>query len=447
VTPVTRFAATLLLGGATLACVSGRAEAQSSAHTGELHDVSVCELQIEPGKYDGQLIRVRGRVSIAFEDFTLYDRGCAPSSGGAFPTPVWLEYGGDEGSPAIYCCGHHGREPGEVPEVQGRRIPLLRDSQLQEFRDRLTAERKVRPDGLECQVRECYFYDLSATISGHFFARQETSDGAMTGYGHLGGSHLLFIEKVSEVDARRTAVPAGGVFEWKKEAWEVPPEQAKEILQEYDACKSDCEPVERKMLAFGAAHWNASPELLTDWNSTSRGMAETIWSSPNLLETFDFLFPNDKLDNGPLRTNLTVVKAAGAPTSGPLPRSTKVHCEAQDWQAGTPEESARSLQRTVDEGSEPWRLDAQKVAWAAVQSFAQEQKRDLSPILQPEECRWESFEDEGKDFASCSWISRDGMQVVGATLMRYGFLVSTERPKERTVWTPVQAGIGTCKPD
>lgn len=104
---------------ALLAMMSLKAAAQTSNLPRPVR-VSVCDLLAEPSKYDGELVRVRGQVSIAFEDFSLFDNGCPRPEEPREAIGVWLNYGGDESAPTVYCCGDHSRKPGEVVELRGR---------------------------------------------------------------------------------------------------------------------------------------------------------------------------------------------------------------------------------------------------------------------------------------------------------------------------------------
>jgi hypothetical protein len=247
-------------------------------------------------------------------------------------------------------------------EVKGRRIPLLRNAELTEFRRRITAERKIRPDGESCLGRECYFYEVSATITGHFFSAERDEQGRLSsGYGHLGTSHLLFIEQVSGVEARRRKVPAGGVFQCSKDVWDVPEQQAKEVLARYDDCGSDsCK--DALIQAFAAQHWGESSEQFKTWNRAGRDEAEESWSSPDLLKTYDFVYPDINPNIERVRTGFAIKKTTCSPTVNPLPQSAKVSCVDQDRQIGNPEDAAPAVQTAVDEGRETWRRELQKAA-------------------------------------------------------------------------------------
>src|SRR6266404_6871741 len=65
-------------------------------------DAAVCQIASHPLDYAGKLVRVRGRILIAFEQFELSSSECKPS----IPDIIWLEYGrGPKRQPTIWCCG------------------------------------------------------------------------------------------------------------------------------------------------------------------------------------------------------------------------------------------------------------------------------------------------------------------------------------------------------
>ena len=189
-------------------------------------DVSPCELAKDPPKFDRKLVRLRSRVSLAFEDFSLYPSQCPDARFG-----IWLDFGGDVEAPTIYCCGDHSREPNRDIQVEEFKIPLLKDAPFESFYNHLTAAREANPDGSLCYDRECYMYDVAATLVGRFFASR--------GYGHMGLNSLLAIQQVTDVEAIPTGVPAGeAVCSAKAQTWDGPPAISEEACPEDD--KDDC---------------------------------------------------------------------------------------------------------------------------------------------------------------------------------------------------------------
>jgi hypothetical protein len=165
-------------------------------HNEPAQDVEVCQMLSNPVAFDGQRVRFRGRLDFEFEDYTVDDRACG------LPSPhtgVWWTYGGD---PLL------AHQP-EMKKIQAMTSPVLQDAQFDEFRERIRAYRRKRPDGEECgSHRECAYYDVVATYTGIFFAGKKMPGRTIAGgFGHFGCCHLFVIEQVSDVEARRTPVP------------------------------------------------------------------------------------------------------------------------------------------------------------------------------------------------------------------------------------------------
>ncbi len=68
----------------------------------EPRNVSVCDIAASADRFNGEMVTVRGRVRLAFEDFELPAEDC----GVAAISGVWLEYGrGPKRQPTTWCCG------------------------------------------------------------------------------------------------------------------------------------------------------------------------------------------------------------------------------------------------------------------------------------------------------------------------------------------------------
>lgn len=149
--------------------------------------VSVCELQQNPTRFDKMLLRLKAGISIAFEDFTLASTSCPEPR-----TGVWLEFGGDVGTPAVYCCGAHTRQKGSVLQLEGISLPVVKDNGLKTLL-RVLKKQKWRESAKT----------LTATLEGRFFARQQqqlpNGESQYVGYGHFGFFSLFVIQRVSDV--------------------------------------------------------------------------------------------------------------------------------------------------------------------------------------------------------------------------------------------------------
>ena len=147
--------------------------------------VEVCELLSNPAAYHHKLVRVSGRVSRGFEDFTIRGASCED----AFP--LWLEYGGPKPAEVVYCC------PGEQAHPPNGKDPLWIDG----IQTSLVRNRALRRfDFLLGQTGE-----VQSTIVGRVFAAgvytSDSGEKVQVGYGHFGIFSLLVIERVLE--ARR----------------------------------------------------------------------------------------------------------------------------------------------------------------------------------------------------------------------------------------------------
>jgi len=197
-------------------------------------EVSPCDLVKAPQTYHGKLIHIRSQVLIAFEDFSFNTNDC-----GERLRPVWLAYGGDEPTPTMSTVNDQSRQPGSVLKVNGKPLYLVHDDSLELFKRRLSAVRVGQPGG--------NLYEVTATFTGYFFAAHDR------GYGHLGCCHLFVIQKVDDVEARRTNVPAGG---------NLPPETligCKNLASDFAISKTDAVST-AKSVAAGRETWRLATE-------------------------------------------------------------------------------------------------------------------------------------------------------------------------------------------
>jgi len=141
--------------------------------------LSFCDLLSNPKAFDGQWIQVRGRISLGFEDFTLWEQSCDKP----LARSVWLEYGGDEEPPTKFCCGDHSRPKGKDFSVRGQTIPLIRDAPMQDLMQKVRDRRSCKANGQPCAGSLCNLYRVSATLAGLFFAAPEEPQGGSKGYG------------------------------------------------------------------------------------------------------------------------------------------------------------------------------------------------------------------------------------------------------------------------
>jgi len=154
---------------------------------------TVCELQKNPDSFDHRLVRVQGRISHEFEDFSLSDEACPESH-----NSVWLMYGDNAPDEITFCCNGTGH--GTTPRIEGYDVPLPRDEKLKRLRHLLNSYHNPR------DAKEVYFqtnpsYTVTATLEGRFFAGKTTPMIPGRGFGHMGCCTLLVITSVVSIDA------------------------------------------------------------------------------------------------------------------------------------------------------------------------------------------------------------------------------------------------------
>ena len=162
-------------------------------------DVTFCEVANEPLAFDGARVRVTSMINFNFEDFRLWDPTCLWSKSGS---GLWLTYGGQVNSGAIYCC------PGEgPPRSSPLPYPLVEDPEFLKFRALLTKNENVV---------------VRATLVGTLRTQREgKAIESFTGYGHFGCCSLFVIERVesfephSRKDLDYSASFSGGTFPCK----------------------------------------------------------------------------------------------------------------------------------------------------------------------------------------------------------------------------------------
>ena len=245
-------------------------------------DVEVCELTKNPTAYDKQLVRVRGRLEFEFEGQTVDDRICGMP---LWHTGIWWSYGDD-------ILQTPSRETKRIQPIVS---PTLRDHSFQTFEEYSRLRRAVLPDKSHCRShRECAYYDVIATFTGKFFAREPRPHRGLTGFGHMGCCHLFVIEQVSDVSVQRTPVPPDDqAFSCTTTAWQ----------SEYPvtAVSSINERVERnRQFLMDQARSHGDDSLADKMKSGSQwqfvGLTGSfIWSSPDLLTTYAAQFPKSVL--------------------------------------------------------------------------------------------------------------------------------------------------------
>ena len=156
-------------------------------------DVSYCDLAQHPGSFDGKMLRVRGTLSVYFEDFSLVGEHCATDQG------IWLAFGGDVPGIVTSMVNDVKRTPRVDVTLNGKPYAITEDENFLRLYALIAARKGDKPA-----------YRVTATLTGIFAAGTEKTgaDGKVRflGYGHLGCCSLLLITEVgSEIESRPPA--------------------------------------------------------------------------------------------------------------------------------------------------------------------------------------------------------------------------------------------------
>jgi hypothetical protein len=159
----------------------------ASAQAGPI-DVPGCELAESPKAFDGKLVRVRGTLSVHFEDFSLDIPNCDTRQG------IWLAFGGDVPGIVPSTANDMVRKPGSDIKVNGVSYGIKKDVNFWKLYALIAARHGNKPD-----------YRVTARLTGMFFGEElRNSKGdvlSLGGYGHLGCCALLVITQVSDVES------------------------------------------------------------------------------------------------------------------------------------------------------------------------------------------------------------------------------------------------------
>jgi hypothetical protein len=368
--------------------------------------VALCDLVSNPTKYSKQVIEVRSRVSLEFEDFSLVTDGCDRKA-----RSIWLVYGGDEPTPTMSTVNDQIRKPGAVLSVEGQRIILERNADLDLFKRRLEARRLN--DELHCN--QCSLYRVTATLTGVFFAASD--DGS---YGHLGCCHLLAIERISDVEAERTETPEGGYYVCSTEYWKIPADEAKSLHDKVEkAERSNDDSEQKKVLSAElnavAGHWGDSVNLDTGY--LPWGVTVDAWRSPDSLRTYKLEMEPSSKDGSPADPMASRTKCqADRP---PLPMTTNIGCRTLNATFEAKADAER-VQQLVKHKQDSWRLaPAEVAAKFALDNASAQWKVTLLPDLKLGGCSVPKIA-TGDQFTWCSWFDPNAMQWVSVSLTRFG---------------------------
>jgi len=157
-------------------------------------EASPCEIQAHPQSFDRKVVKIRGTVSLEFENFTIRSKACPQRP------DIWLMFGGDVATPTPSTWNDIVRRPGPELNFQGVFYSLKKDASFRKFYGLITTAR-----------HEKAAYRVTATLTGTFFAGKEEKDSQgrpyLPGYGHKVCCHLLIITAISNVEANPERSP------------------------------------------------------------------------------------------------------------------------------------------------------------------------------------------------------------------------------------------------
>jgi len=409
-----------------------------SSYGSDSATLSPCDLMNNPAKYNKQTIQVRGRVLVAFENFSLATSECD----GEGKRWIWLTYGGDEPTPIMSTVNDQERRPGSAPSVDGKPVLLRRNKSLELFKNRLAAQRIGRPGENSCYDRACYLYDVTATITGVFLAAPK--DFRRGGYGHLGCCHLLIIQAVDALDAKRTPVPAGGQFTCTKDVWNVDAATARSLQRQPCHNFKDCQIAVAEQLAKVAAHWG---DTINPSEGTTFGALEGYprWESNDFTKAYSFHYTYKAHASGET-TGAEATRASCHATSPPFPQNVPISCRNLWSDFDVTRQQAKAVVGTPEARPGGWRMGgAEKASRTALEDAALRWGVNLAPGIGLSECSKPSVV-QGDQFTWCTWSDPNAMQTLTVQLTRFGHLRES-RKWDTAPWILTRGYGIDCSPD
>jgi hypothetical protein len=334
------------------------------------------------------------------------------------------------------------RKPGSAPKVDGKSVLLRRNKSLELFKNRLAAQRIGRPVEDSCYHRACYLYDVTATITGVFLAAAK--DFRSGGYGHLGCCHLLIIQAVDAVDAKRTPVPAGGQFKCSKDVWNLDAATARSLQRRLCNNLKDCQIAATEQLAKVAAHWG---DTIDPSGGTTFGALEghPRWESYDFAKAYSFRYTDSGHASGEI-TGAEATRSTCQATSPPFPQSVPISCRNLRSDFEVTRQQAKAVVGTPEARWGGWRMGgAEKASRIALEDAARRWGVSLAPGIGLRECSKPSVV-RGDQFTWCTWSDPNALQTLTVQLTRFGH-VRESRKWETAPWILTRGYGIDCSPD
>ncbi len=151
----------------------------------------ICEIVGTPDRFNGKMVRVRGRIELDFESFRFSTQNCENHA----IREIWLEYGsGPPRQPIIWAGDLTPKDP----------LKVVQNSEFRQFNRDIKARRKG------CSESHCNKYEVTATLIGRLDSvptvlcpNGENQCPENGGLGHFGSSSVrLVIQQVSQVTSK-----------------------------------------------------------------------------------------------------------------------------------------------------------------------------------------------------------------------------------------------------
>jgi hypothetical protein len=262
----------------------------------------------------------------------------------------------------------------------------------------------------------------------------------------LGCCHLLIIQAVDAVDAKRTPVPAGGQFQCTKEVWNLDAATVRSLERRPCHNFRDCQVSVAEQLAKIAAHWG---DPIAPSEGTTFGFLEghPRWESLDFTKSYSLLFQyaDDAHKSGEI-IGAEAVRGSCRATAPPYPQDVLISCRNLWSDFDVTKEQTNAVVATPESRPGGWRMDiAENASSKALEDATHRWGVKLSPNIAFGECSKPSVV-QGKQFTWRTWFDLNAMQTLTIQLTRFCYLRKS-RKWETAPWILTRGYGISCSPD
>jgi hypothetical protein len=226
---------------------------------------------------------------------------------------------------------------------------------------------------------------------------------------------------VSDVDARRTPVPAGGRFDCSTDTWNIGAADAEKIAATKGKCEgySDCRRAELNKIAAVAEHWD--DHITFGENDFLIQFPDLVWRSPDLLTTYTLktVFEDSAHQSGRI-TAMTASRTVCKAAAPPLPQSTPIGCRKLNSEFAVTSKAA-GINEAKLKGDE-WRMgNAQQAANNSLKEASAGWGISSLPSLSFDGCEKPMLVERDR-FSWCHWSDPEGMQSLSVEVTKFGVM-------------------------